>query len=428
MRRLILILLATIGSLQFAAAQSSSLNAFSPYTMYGIGDLSIGGAMPNRLMGGIGIATSDPYTFNYQNPASLSSIPRNSAIFSIGAAMSNYYSKMGGNSTSFNSVDLQDVGFAIPLYRGIGLGFSLTPLSAIGYRSVIVNNNPSIIENIGRSVYSYNGEGGVSQLSMHFGMKVVAGLSLGASLNYNFGSIDRFYNTEIFTFFEQGDYRAIKSVEHMNVSKLSYSLGLQYKFRVGATHSITVGATVTPKIRTESNKIELSTSVAETQTDTIFYNASRFSMNVPTKFGGGIYYSDAHLGIGFDYNYQDWSGAFAVPERILLGVQQDFRFGAQYTPDRFNIRSALARWTYKVGARYGQSYLMYDNVKLNDWAVTFGADIPLKVRNFSKVSVGFEVGQRGTLNQGQALDTYFKVCVGITLFGDDMWFVKRKFN
>ena len=37
-------------------AQTNSINAFSPYSMFGIGELSTQGTLPMRSMGGVGIA------------------------------------------------------------------------------------------------------------------------------------------------------------------------------------------------------------------------------------------------------------------------------------------------------------------------------------------------------------------------------------
>lgn len=39
-----------------AWAQTSSINAFSPYTMYGIGEQNTPGTLPMRSMGGVGVA------------------------------------------------------------------------------------------------------------------------------------------------------------------------------------------------------------------------------------------------------------------------------------------------------------------------------------------------------------------------------------
>ncbi|MDE5944638.1 MAG: hypothetical protein K2G93_03520, partial [Rikenella sp.] len=89
-----------------ARGQMSSLNAFSPYTMYGIGDMAVGGSAFNRAMGGVGIAGRDPHAFNYRNPASMSVLPRQSAIFNFAGEGKNIYAKDGNTSTSYNTFNI----------------------------------------------------------------------------------------------------------------------------------------------------------------------------------------------------------------------------------------------------------------------------------------------------------------------------------
>ena len=54
-----------------AAAQETAYNAYSPYSMFGIGDISKQGSAYNMSMGGVGIATRDKRAVNYLNPASV---------------------------------------------------------------------------------------------------------------------------------------------------------------------------------------------------------------------------------------------------------------------------------------------------------------------------------------------------------------------
>lgn len=426
----IVILLILIVSVTTARAQlSGSLNAFSPYTMYGIGDLMIGGNIGSRSMGGIGVATRNPTEFNYTNPASLSSLPQHSAVFNFGAVNSNYYQSLGKSTTSYNSVDLHDIGFAIPLYRGIAIGVALTPVSAVGYKTSIINNNPSIVENIGRAIYTYYGEGGVSQIALNFGAKVIGGLSLGASLNYYFGTIDRHWESNITSVIESASYRSLKSTEFLRIEELRFSVGAQYQFRIGDDDNLTFGVTYMPATHSKLNRTALTISSSKSLIDTISSNLSQLAITMPEKISAGLYYSNDKFGAGVDYHRQNWEGSFETPSSIQLNVVDDIRFGAQFTPDRNSLRSFASRLTYKVGARYATSYLMRDGIPLNEWAVTAGVDIPLKKRNYSAVNLGIEYGQRGSYAPGAINENYFKVFIGLSLFaGDDMWFVKRKFK
>ena len=65
----ILILLALVVSALPARGQNEAYNSYSPYSMYGIGDISKFGTAYNKSMGGVGIATRDKRNINILNPA-----------------------------------------------------------------------------------------------------------------------------------------------------------------------------------------------------------------------------------------------------------------------------------------------------------------------------------------------------------------------
>ena len=67
------------------AAQTSATNAFSPYSMYGIGELNTQGTLPMRSMGGVGLAWRSTSMSNLLNPAGYSATLRKSFIFNFGA-------------------------------------------------------------------------------------------------------------------------------------------------------------------------------------------------------------------------------------------------------------------------------------------------------------------------------------------------------
>ena len=62
-------------------AQTSSINAYSPYSMYGPGELLTPGNVQMRSMGGIGIGMRTSGQVNTQNPAAASITPRKSFLF-----------------------------------------------------------------------------------------------------------------------------------------------------------------------------------------------------------------------------------------------------------------------------------------------------------------------------------------------------------
>ncbi len=417
-----------ITALPAKAQIDHSLAAFSPYTMYGLGDLSVGGTAASRGMGGIGIATSNGYEYNYLNPASLSNIAQNSAIYNFGGVISNYYQQSQTSSNVYNSIDLHDLGFAIPIARGLGAGISLTQYSSVGYNTLIINDNPSIVENIGRAIYSYYGMGGISELSASVGWQPLPGFSLGASLHYDFGSVDRHWNSGILPMLIDETYAGINTVETQHLNALRFSFGLQYEFRVGYQDDITIGATYALGKDAGVETTQLTTNTASVTFDTVSFSRSVDPLHMPQKFGAGITFTNRHWLIGFDYTQQDWSGAFATPSHITLHSIQDYRFGMSYTPDKMSMNSLFSRMSYKAGFRYNTNYLAMNGKQSTEWTASLGFTIPLKAQNFSALNLAFEYGKRGA--PGAILnEDHFRVVLGFSFFGsDDMWFVKRQFN
>lgn len=418
---------ASIGTLK---AQTGSLSVFSPYTMYGIGDLLNASPIEFRAMGGVGVGFRNASTYNFLNPASLSATPQRSALFSFGVEAYNTYSKTTHTSTSYNGGNLSNLGLAFPLAKGVGLGFSLTPVSAIGYQTVFINDNPQIIEDIGRAVYTYKGEGGISKVSMDLGVSITRGLSLGGSIMYNFGTIDRYYNAELTSYLNPDTYRSVLSTNKTNISKVLYGLGLQYTFRVGKESGLTLGATYQFKGNMNTNENAQSMIALGDVLDTVKVASTPITIKMPAKIAAGIFFQSPKFTAGFDYQYQDWNGAYEIPkgEDVTLRAQEEYKFGISYTPNIMDVRSQMKRWTYKLGFRYGTSYMTKSGALLRDYALSLGFDVPLKRGSVSRLNVGAEFGTRGTTKYNLVKENYIRVFLGLKLFGEDMWFYKPKFN
>lgn len=413
---------------------------FSPYTMYGVGMLQNGVGVGKKSQGGVGIASSSPFEINYLNPASLGNIRQRSALFSFGVESQNYYSSTKskdayGNSITAKNVgnvaSINDVGLAIPLARGVGFSVALTPVSSIGYNTLLVGQQPEIIDNIGRVYYSYKGEGGISAVTGSVGVRVAKGLTVGGSLIYYFGIIDRYYTADVSSMVTSDVYKTIKTLESTNISKIGGSFGIQYAFRVSRTGYFTVGGTYQLQTTMNCDKDVFTAAISGGDVDTVRNYRTNQRIVMPQKFGAGIGFSSDKIDVEFNYTYQNWAKSFESDfsnTGVSLTKQIDYRIGLAYTPNRGDIRSALNRWTYKLGGYYGDNYLMKNGVKSNQFSVSIGADVPLKINNPTRLSFGFEYGKMGLNAASSVREDYFKVSLGFTFFGDDMWFEKRKFN
>lgn len=80
--------------------------------------------------------------------------------------------------------------------------------------------------------------------------------------------------------------------------------------------------------------------------------------------------------------------------------------------------------TYRIGARFEKTGLVLNNQPIEDFGITFGLGLP--VGGISKINIGVELGQLGTLDDGLIKENYANIMLGFSL--SDIWFIKRKYD
>ena len=218
-----------------AAAQTSSINAFSPYTMYGIGEQNTPGTLPMRSMGGVGVAMRSSGVVNLLNPAAFSAAPQKSFLFNFGLEGQNYYNsqKVDGmsKSTAYNTFNFHDIAFQLPLAKKLGLGFSLTPYSSVGYRTKYTHDyDPSdpVWGNVGRAQYIYQGEGDVTEVKLGVGWELFKNFSLGIAAQYYWGDIDRSFVMTPTPITGDGSYSSTVGTDNYSISSIKGQIGVQW--------------------------------------------------------------------------------------------------------------------------------------------------------------------------------------------------------
>lgn len=418
-------------------AQSSSINTFSPYSMYGLGDLANIGTTDMRAMGGTGVAYRDtglnPYfhSVNLLNPASYSAVPQKSFIFSIGLQGENYYMKQGSKKTSYNSFNVKDVAFLFPVAKKVGVSLSLTPFSSVGYRMEERLSGALVESNFVDVRKKYSGEGDFTQIKLGVGAELFKGFSVGADMIYLMGNTDRNFNVDITPLPGSGNYYSSMATQSEHISRIFGLFGAQYNIVQTNKKVITLGATyqmggkLNPEIkRIVPADIYNSEIISET-----VYHDDNLKMADIMSVGG--YYHTAKMSFGVDYVYQDWgSKNKTIDTGTSFRNTNTIKAGFEYTPNAFDIRKFFNRLTYRVGVRYGDNYTRIKGHDITDKAITFGFAIPTRWRtvSHSKLDFGFEIGQRGSSGNGLIKENYYKFSIGLKMFGEDYWFMKRKYK
>ncbi|MEG1648670.1 MAG: hypothetical protein RR277_02140, partial [Rikenellaceae bacterium] len=258
------------------------------------------------------------------------------------------------------------------------------------------------------------------------------GLSIGANLLYYHGSIDRSAETNIDPVMDPTKiYRTIQSVSTYQFGKLNAEIGAIYSLKLKNNKTLNFGLTYQPKMNITVDQSKDITSFSEVSSDSIYSASSKTKLVLPQKFSAGISYGSPKLEFSLDYIYQNFENAYqiaAAESNISLTKYQDIRMGLSYTPNRYDIRSAMKRWTYRAGLRYGNSYMTVNGKKIDDYSLTIGVGVPLQQNGLTHMNLGFDVGRRGSIKNTFVQETYFRIYLGVNLFVTQEWFVRHKFK
>ena len=211
---------------------------------------------------------------------------------------------------------------------------------------------------------------------------------------------------------------------------------------------LTVGATfnipklMNTKFESLVNTYQFDASGVEVTQDTIFFDDElQGDSYIPFNYGVGIMIDiNKKWQIGVDYEAQNWSGFYQVIEGVEIRdnrLTDMYRVGAglQFNPAPIGSRkintSYLKLITYRMGARYTQQYLKFEDYQLDEKAISFGLNLPFsKSQSYSSLNLGIEFGTSGTIENGLIQQDFLNFMIGLTLLPHrfNRWFVKRKYN
>lgn len=432
------------------------MNAYSPYTMYGVGELGTHGNAINRAMGGMGVALRSTQMASLLNPAGYSATLRNSFIFEAGVEANflknqqHKYSSMSASDYTLaenakNSLNFRELAIQFPLAKGLGFGLSLMPYGSVGYKLNTMEQSEDIWGTLGGVMYNYYGDGDLTEIKAGIGWEFVRGLSVGIAAKYYWGDIQHNYSTSIYgDYVGGGDFVSTTGLDDYAFSNFKFQVGLQWNIIANNKRMLTLGATydyggpLRPKV-TKTIFIGDYSSTAVSQED------SRGQMRLPHSVNVGIAYQDAKIVTGFDYQYSNWGGSNAFYQQDAYGGMSiryvdthTYKFGFEFIPNRFDVRNYLRRMGYRIGVRYGNYYQSFQDKQIAQYAITAGLSFPLRFMGASTVNVGVELGSRGDLSSVELPDIdkrvglirqrYIKLNVGFSLFGEDYWFVRPKID
>ena len=417
------------------SAQDGTYGAYSPYSIYGIGDISQEGTAFNKSMGGVGLATRNRRFINYLNPAAVTARDSLSFMADFGLQQSNKVYRQGDLRSAHNTFNIYNFVMSFPIYRSSAFMVGITPFSDVGYDFSSIETDPNIIGQTGNISYDSYGTGSVYQVFAGAGVTFWKRLSIGAEAIYYFGNIDKVTNMD----YSNSSYRSVNSGSDLMVRGTTGKFGLQYEQKLGGDVSMIIGATYRMSTSLKGTALNYRYANQDSVTDTLKYQENdlrKAGLKFADELGVGISVKGGEKWTAeFNYLRSDWRNSgfdsvngFSVKsdtETFTSTVSQSFRAGFEIVPNRNDIRYYLRKCAYRAGVYYDQSYYKLNGNNVNSMGITLGVTLPV-FRLYNGLTLGVDLGQRSSTRNNMIRERYATFVVGFNIH--DIWFQKVQYK
>ncbi len=389
----------------------------SPYSFFGLGDVSFKGTAENVSMGGISTYV-DQVHYNINMPASLTELK----LVNLNLGLSNNFIKIidKTNQQWFSAHNVSYFSLAFPVGKKMGAGFGLFPVNSSGYM---------VYKKTNLGTESYKGDGGNTRLFLAVAYKLTGHISLGAEYQYYFGYLNRenyWIPNSTLNYTKENDFLDFTGSTLKLSALYKYKLAKKYYVNAFANYRLATrlsaqyrsGTRVITPLPGGEETVEYTTNADET-------GKINFPMQIDIGFGYG---QTNKWFLGTEFTYKDlknFRNPFYDPAYVSYKTGTGFKLGGLYIPEYNSIRSYWKRITYRAGAYFKNTGINIYNEDITDFGITFGLGLPA-IRGISNLNLGLELGQRGKVTTHLVKEQYINLHIGISL--NDRWFMKRKIN
>ncbi|MFT3935623.1 MAG: hypothetical protein QM726_18490 [Chitinophagaceae bacterium] len=408
----IIVLLLSLGNVY-------SQNTNSPYSILGIGDIETNYYNRTSGLANTGLAyRNDKYTVN-NNPASYTALPLRFFSFEVsGRAQFVSYkgTPLNGSSADGKDFAIKRLAVATKINKWWGSSGGLMPYSTASYSFSSQKN----IQGTGSTVpVTYDGTGGVNQVYWDNAFEPIKHLSIGVHAAYLFGSL-----TQTESLVTEGLSTTLTTTRQTFLKNFNFTYGAQYYTPINKRWDISLGGIYQPK-----HNLSAYSTVVVTDNGTQISSTQDVSksvdFNLPEAYGFGFSLTkDKKYSLVGDYKFQGWSSTNNFNgSNYSLQNSSRASLGFEVSNKLKNFTGDFEKNFIQAGVYYGNSYLRINGQQLQEMGLTLGYGL---FRNKSQygmtglgVSLGLDVGQRGTTANGLIKENY--VNFTITVSYRDFW-------
>ena len=419
-----------LGCLLMAAVVSSASaqgGTNSPYSQFGLGELSPQGVSMNRGMNGVGIAMHSGNQVNMLNPASYAYVDSLTMLFDMGLSASLTHFEENGAKKNARSGNFEYAVGSFRLLKNVGATFGVLPVTDVGYE--YASSKYLTGEQQVKMTSTYEGDGGLHKMFLGMGLTPFKGFAVGFNVGYLWGGYDRSVtlsgSTTMNTLYKS--YQA-------DVSSYVLDFGLQYDLKVSKTDAITVGLTygLGHKLNADAESDIINQNSTTSKKDTTRLVAAN-ALELPHTFGAGLAYRHGNtLTVGVDGEMQRWgkvqfpyesNGSYQLQSGMLKDSYR-MAVGAEWVP-KYNSRRLIDRVRYRLGAGYMTPYYKIGNIDgPKQYSVSAGFGIPIQNQINARSYVNISAQWMHQAVDGMLKENTFCINLGVTF--NEKWFAKWK--
>ena len=418
----------------FSATTYAQSGTNSPYSQYGLGELTDQAVGFNHGMNGLGLGFREHNQVNFLNPASYSALDSLTFILDAGASGQITNFKEGNKKVNANNADFEYVVAGLRLAKHVGLSLGLVPYSNIGYNystSNYVDDTKSVIY-----TNTYSGSGGIHEAYLGMGWEPFKGFSFGFNAGYLWGD----YTKSFVNAYSETQAKTLSKYYNADVRSYKVDFGMQLTAKLSKKDWLTLGLTygMGHKIGGDPTCLVISNNSQTGVADTASYPAAgKLELEIPTTFGAGITLNHNNKWkLGADYMLQKWSQV-EYPEyeeqsgqpiyhlkEGLFKDRQRITVGGDFCPKE-DGKHFFSRIHYRAGFSYATPYLIVnggDGPKEMSASVGLGIPIINAWNNRSQLNISAQWVKQSAKNL--ITENTFRITIGLTF--NERWFDKWK--
>ena len=399
----------------------------SPYSQFGVGVLADQSQSMGRGMNGVGYGLRFGNQVNTLNPASYSSVDSLTMLFDMGLSGQITSFEEGNVRRNAKMASFEYVVGSFRAWKNVGVSFGVLPFSNVGYDY----SSTTTDRTTGTLTESFTGEGGLHQVFLGVGWRLLKPLSIGVNASYLWGDISRTVQPSV-----SSASNTLAKTYSTTVNSYKLDFGVQWEQRIRRSDVLTIGAVfgLGHNLKNKAEMTVLGRNTLSNKNDTTVFGVKDANV-LPMSYGAGLSYRlDGKLTMAADFSLEKW-GDEKLPvfntssntyelKRGLLKDRKKVNVGFDYVANPGS--QARKYWEfvhYRIGAGIATPYYNINGQDgPSELSVSAGIGLPILNAHNNRSMLNISGQWARTKADGFITENTFRINIGITF--NERWFMK----